>query len=43
MKFSDFCGGKGEECGGKKASQTKDLMFSWYISDIPMSLQMLVS
>ena len=43
MKISDFCGGKGEECKGKKASQTEEVMFSWYISDIPMSLQMLIS
>ena len=43
MKISDFCGGKGEECRGKKASRTEDVMFSWYISDTPMSFLMLVS
>ena len=31
MKISDFCVGKGEECRGKKASQTEDVMFSWLV------------
>ena len=43
MKIIDFCVSKGEECRGKKGSQTEDVMSSSYFSDIPISLQMIVS